>query len=214
MPDYIEYMGLDVRGIFLTHPDSDHAAGLAEVLSVCAPDAIYVPYKWDEIDDAGEDVLRGMELARQMGVEIVYLSAGDEMMLPGGSFLTVWSPGDDPRLDDSNEISLVFSVERGEGSVLFTGDIPISAEPDYLPDVDVLQVAHHGAKSSTGKEGLLQMTPSVAVISVGENRYGHPTQEALERLAEVGAVIYRTDESGAVTVRIFRDGRVYVKGTI
>ena len=59
---------------------------------------------------------------------------------------------------------------------------------------DVLRVAHHGSKYSSTMEFLEAVQPSYAVISVGrDNSYGHPHPETLERLAEAGAQVLRTD---------------------
>jgi beta-lactamase superfamily II metal-dependent hydrolase len=65
---------------------------------------------------------------------------------------------------------------------------------------DVLKVGHHGSRSSTGTEFLKAVKPQLAAISVGaENRYGHPTQEVLDRLAASKTEIYRTDMQGRIT---------------
>ena len=70
------------------------------------------------------------------------------------------------------------------------------------PDVELLVAGHHGSRYSTTPELLETVRPEMAVISVGRsNRYGHPAQETLERLAEFGADIYRTDLQGTVVVR-------------
>jgi competence protein ComEC len=62
---------------------------------------------------------------------------------------------------------------------------------------DILQVAHHGSKNSTGQEFLAAVAPQIAVIQVGaKNRYGHPTQEVLERLKEV--TVLRNDLNGDI----------------
>ena len=85
--------------------------------------------------------------------------------------------------------------------VLFTGDISQDGEPEAIPDTDVLKVAHHGSDKGTSDRFLAAATPEIAVISVGENNYGHPGEETLARLAGCGAQIYQTRERGAITLR-------------
>ena len=72
----------------------------------------------------------------------------------------------------------------------------------------VLKVGHHGSSTSTSDEFLKAVDPSVAVISVGKhNRYRHPSPSTLKKLELTGVKVYRTDESGAVTVRT--DGKTF-----
>ena len=70
-----------------------------------------------------------------------------------------------------------------------------------VPEVDILVAGHHGAKSSTSAQLLTATMPKIVVISVGENHYGHPAQEVLDRIAAVGAALYRTDLHGNIILR-------------
>ena len=64
-------------------------------------------------------------------------------------------------------------------------------------------MAHHGSKNSSTEEFLHQVQPAYSLISAGqENRYGHPHQETIKRLADVGSKIYSTQENGAIIVEV------------
>ena len=68
-------------------------------------------------------------------------------------------------------------------------------------EVDILKVGHHGSRTSTTKSFLNQIKPKVALISVGkDNSYGHPTENTLKRLNDIGAKIFRTDENGTILI--------------
>ena len=67
---------------------------------------------------------------------------------------------------------------------------------------DVLKIAHHGSAFSSTMEFLNNVQPKFAVISVGKgNTYGHPTEEVLERLRDIGALVLRTDELGTIVLK-------------
>ena len=70
-----------------------------------------------------------------------------------------------------------------------------------IPEVDILVAGHHGSKHSTSAQLLAATTPKVVVISVGENHYGHPAQEVLDRVSAIGAIVYRTDTHGNIILR-------------
>jgi competence protein ComEC len=95
--------------------------------------------------------------------------------------------------------SIVLLIEIGVWKLLLCGDADGAIEPIGV-DCDVLQVAHHGSKNAAGEFFLLDATPDIALVSVGGNPYGHPDPQTLERIGDVGAKLYRTDESGAITV--------------
>ena len=94
---------------------------------------------------------------------------------------------------------------------MFTGDLTTQNEPDLLPDVDLLKVAHHGSSTATSDRFLEMTQPEISVISVGDNNYGHPSEETLMKLEAAQSDVYRTDQCGAITVRIGSDGTFCIK---
>ena len=106
---------------------------------------------------------------------------------------------------DENNSGLVVICSSGEFDALITGDIDTAAERELinnyeLPDIEVLVAGHHGSRYSTGSELLYDVTPETAIISVGNNSYGHPSGEVIERLQDMGIIVLRTDILGNVTV--------------
>ena len=86
------------------------------------------------------------------------------------------------------------------------GDLSDNCIDFPVPDCDIIKLAHHGSGSSSGMYMLLSASPSAAVISVGQNRYGHPAPAVLENLAFIGARALRTDELGDISVLLSDDG--------
>ena len=206
MADYLLDQGLEPEGIFLSHGHSDHAAGLDAIIDDFPPCPIYVSTEWDS-EPVDEAVALAWDKALAAGWPVVRLRAGDALNLSENVTMTIWHPGA-LAASGLNETSLVCDVRYGESAALFTGDLPMAQEFLTLPPCTVLKAAHHGSKYSTGPLLLAQVDPAVAVISVGHNNYGHPAPEVLDRLA--GAAIYRTDERGAVTVVLEKDGSTRV----
>ena len=108
-----------------------------------------------------------------------------------------------------NENSLIMKLVYGDFSVLLTGDAGLPAEAELLAAdaplaATVLKVGHHGSKGSTGAAFVQAVNPLVAVIQLGaDNDYGHPHQDALDRLA--GRLVLRNDIHGRI--HIYSDGR-------
>ena len=110
--------------------------------------------------------------------------------------------------DELNDTSVVIKLVNGNNSFMFTGDAEFDEEHDIVSrwqgklDVDVLKVGHHGAKNSSSYSFLREVMPEYAVISVGkDNSYGHPTEDALSRLRDVGTQVYRTDLQGHIVAK-------------
>jgi len=121
-------------------------------------------------------------------------------------------PVERPKRADPNETSVVAVWRYKNFSALLTGDASVNNERELLaaglaPDVDVLKVGHQGSHTSSSIEFLRAIQPAVGIIEVGPNTYGHPHADILQRLADIGAAIYRTDQDG--TVEVVTDGSRY-----
>ena len=198
--DHLATMGCGTLDyLILTHYDYDHVSGVTELLARTRVDTLLLP---DVADDAGMRLQ--VELAaRDHGADIRYVRT--ETALPlGRSSLTIYPPGD---VKGDNEQCLAILCTYGDYDLLITGDMNMAAERQLiaehgLPDIDALVVGHHGSKSSTSEELLEAVTPEVGIISVGDNSYGHPTEDALRRLVLADVDICRTDKQGTVHLSV------------
>ncbi len=191
--------------LVLTHFDSDHCNGVEQLFYRMRVETVAVP--GGETDPEG--LTRIAELARQEGAELLVVDDTQALPLGGGS-VTLFPPLGG---GTSNESGLFALCSAGEFDALITGDADAFVEKMLvkycpIPDVELLIVGHHGAKSSSCEQFLQATAPEIALISAGANNsYGHPAPETLERLEVLGARIHRTDREGTVIVQV-RDGRV------
>lgn len=207
---YLAWTGQWPRAVFLTHPDTDHAGGFSELVERMCPERIYLPEGWDGVE-ADAEITRALDRARQMGAQVVYLSGGDSVELSENVRADVLQPLSGASTGDSNALSLVLRVSYGGGSALLMGDMPESAELDGYPVSNLVKAAHHGAGSANSARMLRSASPSVLVISVGRNSYGHPAQRVLDEARSLGARVFRTDECGAIEARVGRDGTIEIE---
>lgn len=197
-----QYYGAKIDAAFVTHGHSDHAAGMAELISAGRVNTLYVPVGISREEECVNEMLLA---ALQNHVPVVELAAGDSLSI-GKLQVLVLSPQRDAIIKDENDRSLVLSIGRnGVSEMLFTGDLTAKGEQDlWVPQSRLLQVGHHGSNYSSSEAFLSRVGAQVGVVSVGRNGYGHPGAHALERLTQAGMTVMRTDQSGAVTV-IFDD---------
>ncbi|MBE6069572.1 MAG: MBL fold metallo-hydrolase [Clostridium lundense] len=197
---YLKNMGITQLDIIAgTHPHEDHIGGLDTVINMFKVGKVYMP-KVTSTTETFQDVVtainnKGMTITAPIPGEVVDLDqdVNLEILAPnGGSY------------EDLNNYSIVFKLTYGSKSFLFTGDAEGISEQEMLSGgynlkADVLKVGHHGSNSSTTSAFLSAVSPKYAVISVGKgNTYGHPTQTTLDKLKNIGAAVYRTDELGTI----------------
>lgn len=182
-------------GLILTHYDRDHAGAAANLLTRVDADVLYLP--------ATEDLSQGEMFSGKTDGSVIYVEKDLELSY-GSVNLSIFAPD---FAMESNENSLCILFETEKCDILITGDRSAFGEGMLLrnaelPKVDLLIAGHHGSKYSTGEELLQAVQPEVVMISVGEgNSYGHPAQELLDRLAEHGCQVYRTDQNGTIIFR-------------
>ncbi|OIO48305.1 MAG: hypothetical protein AUJ32_00940 [Parcubacteria group bacterium CG1_02_40_82] len=197
------YFDKNIDLLILTHPDSDHLAGLIEVLKrysvvsiietgIADPTALY--QEWHKI-------------IKEKNISLIYALAGQKIKIGDDFLLEILFPAKSlvgQSFSNTNSSSIVAKLTYGKNSFLFTGDAEEPTEFYLLQsgakiDADILDVGHHGSKNSTSQKFLDAVSPETAVIQVGKNnRYGHPAQETLDKLKDVE--IYRTDLCGGIEI--------------
>lgn len=189
--------------IILTHPEKDHLAGLLDVLKryriehILWTGIIRDTAEWREWDNL---------IKREKGAEIKIAKSGQKIILGENPpiFINVLYPFENlegKKIENSNDTSVVTILVGGNNSFLFTGDIDKSVERQLLDrgiDSGILKVAHHGSKYSTSEEFLTKASPKIAVIQVGENKYGHPHPEVLQKFYNFGIDFLTTKEKGDI----------------
>lgn len=184
----------ELDGLVLTHYDWDHLNALWNLRTRICVDLYYLPQM------PGSEAWLSMLDLPENGVIII----SKDVTLPlGTGTLTLLEPGNGKN-DNENSMCVLFESE--ECVILITGDRSRTGELELLekytlPKVDILIAGHHGSKYSVSYELLEAVRPQTVVISVGENSYGHPAQQTLDRLEEYNCTVYRTDLQGSVLLR-------------
>lgn len=185
-----------------THPHEDHIGGLDNIIDNFDIDTIYLP-DVTTTTKTFEDVITSIE---NKNLSITIPKINDTFKLGEAEFKVIYTGTDE---EDLNNTSIVLKMTFGNYSYLFTGDATSETESEILNsdiDVDVLKVGHHGSAYSTTKEFLAKVTPTYAIISVGENNsYGHPSNDTLSRIKKYTNNIYMTSELG--TIKLTSDGK-------
>ena len=182
-----------------THPHEDHIGGLDDIINNFNIDTIYMP---DAITTTKTfmDVLDAIE-NKNMTYKVPKI---EEEFYLGEAMIKVLYTGTDTR--DLNNTSIVFRLDFGKNSFLFTGDATDKTEEIILDlglevKADVLKVGHHGSKYSTIDKFLDKVNPKYAIISVGTgNNYKHPEKITLDKLKMRNIEIHRTDLEGTVVI--------------
>ena len=193
--------------VIASHPHTDHYGGLTAVL-----DAVEVGEVITDGYSTETPMFREWEQAvlkhriryrtAMEGDRLQGLGEVEGMILhPTEAFMSAHS------IEQANDASVVIKLAYGQFSMLFCGDIEADAEHalvERYPGLraTVLKTPHHGSSTSSGPAFVSLLNPEAAIISVGErNAFRHPSAEVVHRLQQQGTTVYRTDQSGAVSIR-------------
>lgn len=190
---------LDV--LVVSHADSDHAGGMRSVLAAMPVDIVMTSFA------AGSSVTTNTARCAQ----------GQQWDWDGVLF-TILHPHADGYngtvvnsvVPKENDLSCVLRIEAAGQRVLLPGDIEHRAESEllarYSPEAlrtDVLVVPHHGSSTSSTGAFVERTRPKVVVFTVGyRNRFGHPAGPVVDRYAQLGAQMYRSDRDGAILLKL------------
>lgn len=192
--------------MILTHSDFDHITGLIEVLKRYKVKEIF----YNGLYDNSPEFQEWLKTIKEKNISLEAIMADKEINLGNNLILKDIFPFESSIVDsNNNNTSLVNKLIYKKISFLFTGDLEEEGEAELInkkEDLknDVLKIGHHGSKNSTSQNFLEKVLPKYAIISVGKNKFGHPSLRILSRLKRLGVNILRTDINGEI--RMESDG--------
>ncbi|MBQ6449825.1 MBL fold metallo-hydrolase [bacterium] len=220
----------ELEWLVLTHADADHFYGLTSVLQTYTVRHLMIYNMAKASDDFYAFYQAVWSQLQVGNLEVVFPALGARQCLSSRVCVEVLSEFRDffplniyqdhqsfenlsdmitkfvPKSYDYNNGSIVLKLYFDQFSFLFTGDAEEPQElaildTGLLTKVDVLKSGHHGSKSSSSPLFLAAVQPENIVISCGlENSYGHPHQLTLQRYADLGAQVWRTDLQGTIVI--------------
>ena len=206
--------------------DADHISGLVGVL-YNFPCSFFIGPDYE----TDTEIFRSLQNAlSSAGIGVTHPKQGDTYQLgreDGGvsfQFVTPDSLAVSPNNDNDYSIGvrLLYKDPNGkEESLIVCGDAGWTSET-YMVfsdeegiitlDSDIYIASHHGSSNSSSVDFLRAVTPEYAIISCGlNNTYGHPSEETLTRLKDVGCKLYRTDKQGTIDGICSEEGIFFAK---
>jgi len=199
---YLKDRGIkDLKILIVTHFDNDHCGGAVDILNELNVENLYV----NDISHSSNAADMIMKAAKNNDTKI-HLASNKQIVYDKNNFKISNLLGISS--DNDNEKSIITFLEYNKFSILFTGDASASAISEILKDlpknITVLKVPHHGALDGLNKEILAYLNPKVSLISVGENKFGHPSIYTLALLQKTN--ILRTDIDNSILIRVNKKG--------
>ncbi len=203
--------------LFISHFDTDHCGGLWYVLQNLKVDYIVLG-KQMEIN---ENYVDFQKIVKQKKIKVKMVTAGQQIKLENDLTCHVLWPETKKEIAENtiNNQSLVFQLVYRKFTMLLTGDIEKIAEEKLIQKYgktnalqsNLLKIPHHGSKTSSTDEFLQCVKPQVALIGVGKNHFGHPSEEVLNRLQEHQILYYRTDQQGEIHVAVLPNSQMEIQ---
>lgn len=211
--EYLPFYDRTIDYLLITHPDLDHYGGCVDVLKRytikniitngdAKPDDSYwqIWDKYARVENAAEIIINNPTTTEFGGAILKFFSPDADFNLGGSA--------------EGNNRSIVFLFKYNTTTILFTGDMETLLEKEMINkncsssnlfcenlDADYLKVGHHGSDSSSDEDFLKFISPKYTIISVGKNRFGHPSLRTIRKLERAGAVVWRTDEKNDIIIR-------------
>ena len=211
--NYIKNLGIDeLNCVLVTHPHTDHMGAMTKILYEFKIDDLIMPEIPEEIIPTNKTYEKFLTAVSDNAGNVIAAKPGETYSY-GEMKLEIFAPLRD--YDNLNDMSAVSRISYGDTSVMFTGDATTTVEKDLLKkninySATVLNVGHHGSKTSSSEAWLRAVNPKYAVICCGVNNdYGHPHSLITKRLEEFGIEYFETDLLGTIVFE--SDSKNFIK---
>ncbi|MCL5675904.1 MAG: MBL fold metallo-hydrolase [Patescibacteria group bacterium] len=194
--------------VVLSHPQADHLTGLIEIIKRYQVKKI--------LDSSAKNNSKEYELWEKLinekKINRIEAKEGEKILVDKQAGLSVLWPKSGKDTPDINSSSTVVSLSFGSFSSLFTGDLDGFSLSNLsglssLGNLTILKIPHHGSKTGLSQKFLEVFKPSLAIISVGKNSFGHPSPETLKLLNDLNIKYLRTDKDKSI--EIISDGKTW-----
>lgn len=196
--------------VIISHLHDDHLGGMPAIL-----DRYQIKEVWfgRPLDNSPLATLVQQKLISEKSV-VKEASKYDKYQINQTTNLTAVYPKAYTPSKDAHYNDLVIRVDSAKGSILLTGDLDENEEEiitsdctieECLIDTDILQVPHHGSKYGLIPEFLEKVSPYLAFIPVGENKFGHPDPNTIEKITSSNITLKRTDKDGNIQIKLGPD---------
>ena len=211
--NYIKDLGIDeLNCVLVTHPHTDHMGAMTKILYEFKIDDLIMPEIPEEIIPTNKTYEKFLTAVSDNAGNVIAAKPGETYSY-GEMKLEIFAPLRD--YDNLNDMSAVSRISYGDTSVMFTGDATTTVEKDLLKkninySATVLNVGHHGSKTSSSEAWLRAVNPKYAVICCGVNNdYGHPHSLITKRLEKLGIEYFETDLLGTIVFE--SDSKNFIK---
>lgn len=192
---YLQREGIELETLILSHDDNDHSGGAKAILAAYPEIELITPSRKNYGETHRTCCLQGKQW-QWRGLDFKVLSPTQ-----------ITDRADNPQ-------SCVIVFTDGQYQILLTGDADVATERSFaekLSKINVLQVGHHGSKTSTGEILLAPTKPDIALISSGRwNAWNFPHPTVIERLNRYQSAVENTAISGHIRLN-FIEKRIEVE---
>lgn len=189
--------------ILITHPDKDHNGELYNIVKNIGTEKIFLAQT-----EKARELLNTLKSTQ---VEIFELRENNDFLFGDFLFDILWPSLEiDLNTIASNDTSTAVLVKNKNTTLFLAGDLGSKYEDllqskHNISNIDILKISHHGSKNSSSLDFLTQVNPTVAIISVGKNSYGHPSSQVLEYLKLLDIDFLQTSLDGDIRIKLKRE---------